>query len=195
LAFTAESKELKEKYLNALKQAAIRTSTITDLALPIKRAGINNALQAIAAVGGERAISIVKELIENSLDAGATEISVELTDGGKHRIKVVDDGEGMSRDDAMLSSERHATSKIYGEDDLYSVATFGFRGEALSSIASVSEFDLITKKKEAVTGVKIKVRAGEIIANRPYSSVEELKTKGVLGVKTFENIREQISVY
>lgn len=108
----------------------------------------------------ERPASVVKELIENSLDAGATEIIIHIADGGKRCIKVTDNGEGMSREDAVLSFERYATSKIIKEDDLYSVMTLGFRGEALPSIASVSEMDVVTKREESVSGVKFKVRNG-----------------------------------
>ena len=110
----------------------------------------------------ERPASVAKELIENSLDAGATEIIIHISDGGKRSIKVTDNGEGMSREDAVLSFERHATSKIIKEDDLYSVMTLGFRGEALPSIASVSEVDVSTKRDESISGVKFKVRNGII---------------------------------
>ncbi len=110
----------------------------------------------------ERPASVVKELIENSLDANATEIIIHISDGGKRCIKVADNGEGMSREDAVLSFERHATSKIVAEDDLYSVMTLGFRGEALPSIASVSEVDVATKRKESISGTKFRVRNGTI---------------------------------
>ena len=86
----------------------------------------------------ERPASVVKELLENALDAGATRIRVQVEAGGKKLIQIVDNGCGMVRDDAMLAFERHATSKIKNADDLLSIATLGFRGEALPSIASVS---------------------------------------------------------
>src|SRR5512133_422525 len=86
----------------------------------------------------ERPASVIKELVENGLDAGATDIIVEIEDGGKRLIKVSDNGCGMSREDMLLSLERHATSKITSDDDLFSLQTLGFRGEALPSIASVS---------------------------------------------------------
>lgn len=92
----------------------------------------------------ERPASVVKELVENSIDAGAKKISVEIKDGGKRSIKVVDDGSGMGPEDARLAMERHATSKLKSADDLFSIRTLGFRGEALPSIAGISKFELIT---------------------------------------------------
>ena len=97
----------------------------------------------------ERPASVVKELVENALDAGATRITVEIQAGGRSVIRVSDDGTGMSRDDALLSLERHATSKIRKAEDLGSIATMGFRGEALPSIASVSRFMLATRERDA----------------------------------------------
>src|ERR1039458_10270664 len=96
----------------------------------------------------ERPASVVKELVENSLDADPQKITVEIGAGGRSLIRVTDDGLGMSRDDALLSLERHATSKIVRAEDLASIATLGFRGEALPSIASVSRFTLTTRERE-----------------------------------------------
>lgn len=109
----------------------------------------------------ERPASVVKELVENSIDAGATQITVTLEDGGRDLIKVVDNGIGMTREDAVLSLQRHATSKISNADDLGAISTLGFRGEALPSIASVSYVEIVTKH-ESEDGVKLEVEAGTI---------------------------------
>jgi DNA mismatch repair protein MutL len=115
----------------------------------------------------ERPASVVKELIENSIDAGATRILVEVAEGGKGLIRVTDDGCGMDREDALLAFEKHATSKISGAGDLDRISTLGFRGEALSSIASVAKsVHLVTKVRSedlAVTGTQIKIEDGRII--------------------------------
>src|SRR2546425_416660 len=97
----------------------------------------------------ERPASVVKELVENSLDAQPTRITVEVQTGGRSLIRVTDDGLGMSRDDALLCLERHATSKIRRAEDLSAVATMGFRGEAIPSIASVSRMSLTTRERES----------------------------------------------
>jgi len=110
----------------------------------------------------ERPSSVVKELIENSLDAGSTLIKVELVSGGKKLIRVEDNGEGMTRDDALLSLERHATSKVQAPQDIFSIKTLGFRGEALPSIAAVSQSTLITKGRGETAGTKITVEGGRI---------------------------------
>src|ERR1043166_5055994 len=97
----------------------------------------------------ERPASVVKELVENSLDAQARRITVEIQAGGRSLIRVTDDGLGMTRDDALLCLERHATSKIQKAEDLSAIATMGFRGEALPSMASVSRMTLTTREREA----------------------------------------------
>ena len=96
----------------------------------------------------ERPASVVKELVENALDAQARRITVEIQTGGRSLIRVTDDGVGMSRDDALLCLERHATSKIQAAEDLAAISTMGFRGEALPSIASVSRFTLTTRERD-----------------------------------------------
>src|SRR6202789_1462219 len=96
----------------------------------------------------ERPASVVKELLENSLDAGATRIRVEIEAGGRKLIRIVGNGHGMGRDDALLAFGRHATSKLRSSDDLLSIATLGFRGEALPSIASVARLSLDTRTED-----------------------------------------------
>lgn len=109
----------------------------------------------------ERPASVVKELVENSIDAGASSITVEIKDGGITYIRVTDNGSGMDMGDAKNSFIRHATSKIECEDDLFTIKTLGFRGEALASIASVSEVELVTKLKDEVYGTRIYIEGGE----------------------------------
>ena len=108
----------------------------------------------------ERPASVIKELIENALDAGSTSIRVEVRAGGKRLIRVSDNGGGMEREDALLALERHATSKVGRIEDLESIQTFGFRGEALASIASVSQFELLTRTADALEGTKVDVEGG-----------------------------------
>ncbi|RKX43202.1 MAG: DNA mismatch repair endonuclease MutL [Thermotogae bacterium] len=107
--------------------------------------------------------SVVKELIENSLDAGATKIIVELTNGGKSEIRVSDNGEGMSEDDARVCFEPHSTSKISSFEDIYSIGTFGFRGEALHSISRVSKMKISSKIADEALGTELEVVAGRVV--------------------------------
>lgn len=109
----------------------------------------------------EKCASIVKELVENSIDAGSTEIKVELENGGLSLIKVSDNGIGMDKNDALLAFSRHATSKLTKEDDLFFINTLGFRGEALPSIASVSEVELLTN--DGLVGTKINIKGGKLV--------------------------------
>jgi DNA mismatch repair protein MutL len=111
----------------------------------------------------ERPASVVKELLENALDAGATRIRVEIEAGGRKLIRIVDNGHGMGRDDALLAFERHATSKLRSSDDLLSIATLGFRGEALPSIASVARVSLETRAAEDEAGTLLEIAGGKIL--------------------------------
>jgi DNA mismatch repair protein MutL len=108
----------------------------------------------------ERPASVVKELLENAVDAGATRAQVEIEGGGRTRIRVVDDGAGMSPEDAVLSIRRHATSKLRAVEDLQTIASLGFRGEALPSIASVSRFSLVTRERDALSGTQVEIEGG-----------------------------------
>ena len=112
----------------------------------------------------ERPASVVKELVENALDAEASQITVEVKAGGRSQIRVIDDGHGMSRDDALMSLERHATSKITRAEDLASISTMGFRGEAVPSIASVSRFTLTSRETKAETATQITINGGKMIS-------------------------------
>jgi DNA mismatch repair protein MutL len=111
----------------------------------------------------ERPAAVVKELVENALDAGATRVEVEFRHGGRSLMRIEDNGHGMSRDDALLALERHATSKIAEADDLNRLASFGFRGEALPSIASVSRFELQTREAGSDVGTEILVNGGKFV--------------------------------
>ena len=116
----------------------------------------------------ERPAAVVKELLENSLDAGAKRVTVDFSRGGKAYVIIEDDGAGMTPSDALLSLERHATSKIRLASDLDRIATFGFRGEALPSIASVSRFTLQTRSTEATSGTEIYINGGKVIHQRDH---------------------------
>jgi DNA mismatch repair protein MutL len=125
----------------------------------------------------ERPASVVKELMENSLDAGSQEIKIEVQSGGRKLIRVTDDGEGMTPEDARSSIQRYSTSKIEKAEDLFAIQSFGFRGEALSSIASVSRMKIITREDNSLAGVEIVIEGGEIKETKevgcpPGTSVE-----------------------
>ena len=111
----------------------------------------------------DRPVNAVKELVENSIDAGSKHITIEIKDGGKSLIKVTDDGSGIKKDDILVSFERHATSKIRKVEDLENTYTMGFRGEALASILAVSKVTMITKTQDDELGTKIIAEAGEIL--------------------------------
>jgi len=131
---------------------------------------LSDALASQVAAGEvvERPASVVKELIENSLDARARSIEVHVNRGGASLIRIVDDGMGMDRSDALLSIERHATSKLSTKDDLDRIATFGFRGEAVPSIASVSKFRLVTRRPEDISGTEIIIHGGKLISVKDW---------------------------
>ena len=110
----------------------------------------------------ERPASVVKELMENSIDAGATKITIEVKNGGIGQIKIVDNGKGMTKDDLEFAFERHATSKIRKADDLERITSMGFRGEALASIASIANVELISKTERDEIGNRLIIEAGKI---------------------------------
>jgi len=120
----------------------------------------------------ERPASVVKELVENAIDAGARRVTVHVELGGKKQVRVEDDGEGMAPDDARLAIERHATSKIRRSEDLAAISTLGFRGEALPSIASVSHLLLRTRARGRQSGTEIRVNGGAIAAVTEAAAAE-----------------------
>src|SRR5213595_3812196 len=111
----------------------------------------------------DRPASVVKELLENALDAGAMRIRIEMEAGGRKLIRIADDGHGMNRDDALLAFERHATSKLRSSDDLLQIATLGFRGEALPTIAAVSRLLLETRDEAEAEGTRIEFAGGKLV--------------------------------
>ncbi|WP_047449148.1 DNA mismatch repair endonuclease MutL [Alistipes sp. ZOR0009] len=118
----------------------------------------------------QRPASVIKELVENAVDAGSTAITVIIKDAGKTLIQIIDNGCGMSETDARLSFERHATSKIRSVHDIFSISTFGFRGEALASIASIAEVELKTRKENSELGTHIVMSGSEVLSQEPISS-------------------------
>ncbi|MBP7176092.1 MAG: DNA mismatch repair endonuclease MutL [Thermoclostridium sp.] len=127
----------------------------------------NTANQIAAGEVIERPASIVKEMVENSLDANATAITADIVNGGIKSIRITDNGDGMESDDIELAFERHATSKIRKIEDLNQLSTMGFRGEALASIASVAKVEVVTKTDEAPNGVKVNIEAGNVLLVEP----------------------------
>lgn len=117
----------------------------------------------------QRPASVVKELVENAVDAGATSIHVLIVDAGRTSIQVIDDGKGMSETDARLSFERHATSKILKADDLFALRTMGFRGEALASIAAVAQVELLTRREEDEIGTRLMIAGSKVSSQEPAS--------------------------
>ena len=118
----------------------------------------------------QRPSSVVKELVENSIDAGATEITIIIKDAGRTLIQVIDNGKGMSCTDARLSFERHATSKIKSSSDLFTLNTMGFRGEALASIAAIAHVELRTRRAEDEVGTKLTIAASKVEGQEPIST-------------------------
>ncbi len=133
----------------------------------------------------ERPVSVVKELVENSIDADSSKITITIEDGGKRLIRVNDNGCGMSEDDALQCFERHATSKIRTVTDIFSISSLGFRGEALSSIASVSQLTLVTRDKESDTASKVEFNSGRLV---DFSRVSSNAGTTVTVRKIFSNI-------
>ena len=114
----------------------------------------------------ERPASVAKELIENALDANAAHIEIEIAEGGARYLRVTDDGNGMTAEDAALAFVRHATSKIQKAADIFAISSMGFRGEALASIASVAKVTLVTRTQEAEIGQEIRIEGGELISSQ-----------------------------
>src|SRR6188768_2403805 len=133
--------------------------------MPIRLLSSEVSSQIAAGEVVERPASVVKELIENALDAGARSIDLAIEDGGRQLIRISDDGSGMSRDDAILSLERHATSKIRTAQDLVGVRSFGFRGEALAAICSVSHLELETAPHDGA-GTLVRAAGGSVLEVR-----------------------------
>ena len=123
-----------------------------------------------------RPASVVKELVENAVDAGAKSVSVTVLDAGKTLIQVIDDGCGMTPDEAVLCFERHATSKIASAEDLQRILTYGFRGEALASIAAVAEVTLKTRRPEDEVGTQVDIAESKPAQRRPVAAPSGTRT-------------------
>src|SRR5690242_2851893 len=142
---------------------------IKDLADIISLLPENIANQIAAGEVIQRPASAVKELLENAVDAGATEIKLFVNDAGKSLVQVIDNGKGMSETDARMAFERHATSKISNIDDLFHIRTMGFRGEALASIAAVAQVELKTKREEDETGTCLDIENSKVTRQEPVA--------------------------
>ncbi|MCU0239108.1 MAG: DNA mismatch repair endonuclease MutL [Pyrinomonadaceae bacterium] len=129
----------------------------------------NLANQIAAGEVVERPASVIKELLENALDAGAKRLQIDIELGGRRLMRIIDDGEGMNRDDAVLAFERHATSKIRKLEDLATIQTLGFRGEALASIASVAKVELITKTADTNTATRVLIEGGKLVDVKDFA--------------------------
>ncbi len=119
----------------------------------------------------QRPASVVKELLENAIDAGSTQITLLIKEGGKTFIQVIDNGKGMSASDARMCWERHATSKIAAAEDIFNIRTMGFRGEALASIASIAQVELKTKRAEDTVGTLIQIEASEVKKQESFAGI------------------------
>lgn len=135
---------------------------------------LGNEISDLIAAGEvvERPASVVKELVENSIDAGASKITVEIRGSGIEYIRVTDNGCGMSNEDAKTAFMKHATSKISTKDDLFAINTLGFRGEALAAISAVSKISLKTKETESVSGYYVYLEGGKIIEDNEIGSAD-----------------------
>ncbi|NBX38201.1 MAG: hypothetical protein EBR54_02155 [Flavobacteriia bacterium] len=145
----------------------------------IKRLPIHLSNQIAAGEVVQRPASVIKELLENSIDAGATEIVVTVREGGRTLLSILDNGTGMNSEDALLCFERHATSKLHTIDDLFQLGTMGFRGEALASIAAVSQVTLRTRMSDSPTGIQIRYEGGALVSQEeivcPKGTLIEVK--------------------